>query len=450
MATKRNIGAAQAVAQVDTITIGGTVTASTDTVTVTCDNKAVKLTCGATMDTTAEVAAGLAELLIATQHDEQYFTADMTGTAGGYEYPQFRDLKISVSGSVVTLQSATPGWTFAITVAKTGTFTATHGAEDTVATGPWHFNAAANWAGGVAPATGDTLVFDEQSHSVCFALNNTVADLSIERRNSFLGDIGLPAVNATHGTMTYPEYRQRMLDLPITITTGVQNHIIGERNKPLTAAGHTFLDLGIVDGSLQYVYVYDAADYSQLGEYAVEIAGGNQLFIEAYAGNIGVGLRPDDTATEISAVELFESPYSTSSCSVTLKSQVTFESPSTVLVHGQNTLLDISCTSANAALTLFGGKTVLQSEVGSCAIRGGATVKHLQGDMGATTIWKGGMLDASEGANFTIASLVCYAGYSLRDHARATYTTGIDFVGCTPADGLFDVTASLTWTPTAL
>jgi len=448
MATKRNIGCAQAVEQNDTITITGTVTASTDTVSVTVDNKTCTVTAGATIDTTAEMASAIAEALIATQHDEQYFTADMTINAGGYEYPQFRDMAVSVSGSVVTLVSKTPGVPYVVTVGDTGTGVATL-ASVTTATGPWHFDAAENWEGGVAPATGDVLVYDGQSSSTYYALDNTVADLNLERRNSFQGHIGLNEINATHGTFTYPEYRQTKLDLPITVTSGTQAHVLGEADSPIVAAGHTYIDMGTVSGSTQSVTINDVPATSEVARDAVLIAGGNDLQIIAYSGSVGVGLNVADNATILLSLELLELPGKAKPPKVTLKSQVTFSGASDTVRIDTGTL-SVETGTPGVVYEMYGGTLIQQQSINTINIRPGATVKHIFGNVTTLVIFGGGEFDASTGQAFTITNATFYSGFIYRELGLATYSNGIDFVGCTPADGTFVVAASKTWTPTAI
>ena len=81
MATVTWIGAANDVAQIDTITVADT-WAAADTVTVTINNQDLVLTAGSTMDSTAEIAAGIAEMINSSFHQDDLMVADMTITKG--------------------------------------------------------------------------------------------------------------------------------------------------------------------------------------------------------------------------------------------------------------------------------------------------------------------------------------------------------------------------------
>jgi len=448
MATKRNIGRAQAVEQNDTITITGTVTASTDTVSVTVDHKTCTITAGATIDTTAEMASAIAEALIATQHDEQYFVADMTINAGGYEYPQFRDMAVSVSGSVVTLVSKTPGVPYVVTVSDTGTGVATL-ASVTTATGPWHFDAADNWEGGAAPTTSDILIYDGQSSSTYYALNNSFENIGIRRRNSFKGNIGLDEINATHGTLVYPEYRQTKLNLPITASSGQAIHELGEPDSDIVAAGHTYLDFGTNAGSSITLTVHDVPEKSNSGGDSVLIAGGDPITLVAYSGSVGIALNVAENASVLSSLRMFSLRHKAKPAVVTLKPDASFSSGTdSVDIYAGSLILD--SVTPDVIYEMFGGELVQQSGISTINVRKGAKVKHIAGNIETLVVFGGGEFDASKATAFTITNCTVYAGFTLRDHSAAIYTNGIDFVGCSPADGVFDVEASQTWTPSAI
>ena len=400
------------------------------------------------MSTTAAVAAGLAELLGATQHDEQYFTADMTANAGGFEYPQYRDIIATSSGSVVSLTSKTPGVPFTATVAKTGTLTATHAAEDTAATGPWHFNAAANWEGGVAPGTQDVLIYDERSSSTYYALNNVALNISIERRNSFQGDIGLDSINATHGTLTYPEYRQTKLDLPITTTTGSSIHELGEPDSDIEAAGHTYLDFGTNAGNAILMTIYDVPAKSSVGGDAVLIAGGEPMLLTVYSGSVGVGLSASENPTTLNALRMFELSHKAKKPAVTLRPGASFTSGTDPIDIYAGNLTSNHVTSV--VYEMFGGELIQEGGISTINVRKGAKVRHVSGNITTLVVFGGGEYDAGKATAYTITNTTLYAGFTFRDHSAAAYTNGIDFVGCSPADGVFDVESSLTWTPSAL
>jgi len=188
MATKYWIGRAAAVAQVSTITVGGTI-APGDKFSVTINGKSVTFT--ATTTTIAHVVAGLVDLLNATtapiEHGELTWVASsptIVGTADVAGVPH--TITVSETGAASTLAIAT-------TVA---------------ATGPNFEDNPENWVGGVAPTTDDYLVFDSGSVSVKYGWVKPADSDPFSQRKilpGYTGNIGLPATNE----LGYPEYRQR-------------------------------------------------------------------------------------------------------------------------------------------------------------------------------------------------------------------------------------------------
>ena len=88
------------------------------------------------------------------------------------------------------------------------------------------------------------------------------------------------------------------------------------------------------------------------------------------------------------------------------------------------------------------------------AISGGGAVIRWDSDANITSAYCGGGsqidLDAGHGA-MTITNTYLYSGYKWTDTARrATYTNGLDLVGCSLADGDLDLGPHYTMTPSAI
>ncbi len=150
MATVRWVGGTTAVAQVDTLTVGGTIEADdVFTITVTGENgdtHAVTVTGGSTdADTVATAMAA------AWNADAHYLCAPVTAAASGG------------GTGALTLTADTAGVPFHVSVATTEagggaadaqTFTR---AATTANAGPYDWNTAANWDTGAVPVGGDTV-----------------------------------------------------------------------------------------------------------------------------------------------------------------------------------------------------------------------------------------------------------------------------------------------------
>lgn len=223
MAVKRWIGAAAKIAQIDNITIGGT-WATGDKATITINGSSLTLTVG-TATTTANVASALsASVNAATAYTDLIGTE--TRNVGGQEIREMSELQASVSGSVVllTTQYDYNGWPFTISVSKVSASGTIVRSANQVATGPNFVDNAINWEGSVLPtADGDVIRFDSGSESMLFALDYFVTSTtatSFEFIGDFIGQIGLPPVNASRG---YPEYRPRFLQM---YNTGVNSNYV--------------------------------------------------------------------------------------------------------------------------------------------------------------------------------------------------------------------------------
>lgn len=208
MATLRWLGRAAAVAQVTTLTVGGTVEAG-DKFIVTCNGKSV--TVSATTTSTATTAT-------------EIYTAINALTDS--LYPEFAEFTATnATASVVTLTGDTPGVPFTVTVnttesnggaADTQTFVA---ATTTAATGPNHWDNVNNWDTGAAPTTGDTVYIENSDIDILYGLDqNAVTLAALYVRQSFTGEIGLPEVHSG-GAADYPEYRDTYLKISATILT---------------------------------------------------------------------------------------------------------------------------------------------------------------------------------------------------------------------------------------
>ena len=211
MATRTLTGNAQAIHQRNTITIANT-WATGDTITLSVNSKDLVVTIGALV-TTAQVAVSLKQAFQSQSLTDT--TASCLPLGGGTAIPELAEITASVSGSVVTLLADTAGVPFTITVTEStaGSGTAT-GAVAQAATGPEFFDAVDNYAEGVAPVTGDDMIWNRPV-SLKYALSQsaiTLASLTIGPAVIGSCQLGLLSRNPAG----YEEYRATELAIGVT------------------------------------------------------------------------------------------------------------------------------------------------------------------------------------------------------------------------------------------
>lgn len=186
MANKIWIGAAQAVAQITTITFSAYTSGQTYTLTI--NGKSISYL--AVASTSADVWGGLVNAWNAST------------------IPEHVEAIASVSAGV-RLTSRTAGTPFTATASATGGITSTV-TPTQAATGPNDFMAAGNFTDNAVPVAGDTFTFRDSAVSVLYNIEQTGIDFShLAFEASYTGNVGLPATNSGG----YPEYRPRRLKL---------------------------------------------------------------------------------------------------------------------------------------------------------------------------------------------------------------------------------------------
>lgn len=128
---------------------------------------------------------------------------------------EFTAVTASASTDTVTLTADTSGVPFIATSSVSGS-TGTIGSvtDSTAATGPYHWDNAANWSGGSVPTTGDTVYLDYAAGDVRYGLAQTSVTLAaLHILAAYTDRIGLADVNPAG----YPEYRDRYLAIKATL-----------------------------------------------------------------------------------------------------------------------------------------------------------------------------------------------------------------------------------------
>lgn len=199
MSTKRWLGNANAIADVWTISLSGTVTSQTYTVTINA--KTIQFVSGVS-DTVNTVLTGLQAAW------------SSISPSPPVEFTELTALGLPVGGPFTTLQLTgnTLGKPSTITVSNGGGASTFSIAHTTSATGPNDFTNGANWSGGSAPANSDTLVFDNGSIPCKYNLGSSLTGVTVSIEPAYSGQIGLPFINSDN-TTTYAEYRTTSLTL---------------------------------------------------------------------------------------------------------------------------------------------------------------------------------------------------------------------------------------------
>lgn len=265
---------AQATAQVDTLTIGGTPVAG-NTITATINGKNITYTL-VSGDTTATAAAGLQALLAATATVP----------------PEFNEVTWTVSGSVVTATSALAGRPFTLGGSATGGgATVTH-ALVTANSGPSDVGLGSNWNRGGAsglPQNGDDVVVNDSSVPMLWNLAAlaSIQFKTYQRWQSMTGNIGLPENNPAGYVEYRPTYFQFVgpvaATLPMTLGMGSTG----------SGPGRERYNLGNQQFTLNVLAAGGALD-----DYAVRILGGNaNNVIRVQGTSVGVAMLSGETST---------------------------------------------------------------------------------------------------------------------------------------------------------
>lgn len=189
MAKLKFLGIAQAISQVDAITLGGTWVAG-ETARLTINGKYVEYVV-VTSDTPSLVAAGLQAL------------ADASDAA------EFGEITFTVVGAVITA-TGTAGVPFTMTVAEASSSGTIGTSTTTAATGPYHWSNAANWSTGSVPANSDEVYVETRGAEIRYGFPT---GLTLARFVQSQGIVGLDDINP----LGYPEYRARFLTLSSAI-----------------------------------------------------------------------------------------------------------------------------------------------------------------------------------------------------------------------------------------
>jgi len=408
MATRQWLGDALAVANVQTLTVGGT-WVNGDKITLTINGKDIVITVGNDI-TTTQVALLVAEAWNGTPITDP---AASTGTTGDL-IPEYNEITASASSAVVTLTHDTQGVPFTLAQSEDSTLgTITGPAATTAATGPNHWDEADNWSGSAVPVATDDVIFDSGSVPVKYGLAQsavTLASLTVEM--GYSGFIGLPNLNVDAGSSnSYSEYRATELAISATtITIGG-----GEGN----GSGRIKLNTGTVNTTIN---VFNTGQASETGVPSfIWNSGTATNNVNLLKGNVGVAIFSGDVVT---ITNLRIGFVSSTIGDVTLRagSGLTITNVTmgggTVTLQSATTLVDMT----DGVLTLLSGAhAALNIDGGTCLYRSAGTLT--QGRVGPD-----GTIDCSQDPNArTFTNLELLEQSTFKDPNKSvTFTNAIE------------------------
>lgn len=403
MATNRWTGRSLATAQVDTLTIGGTIEVG-DLFLVTIGGKTFSY--AATSTAAATVASG--------------FATAWNALSSTY-YPEFAEMTAAAtSGGALTLTADTPGKPFTVSVSTTES---NGGASDgqtfsraatTASSGPNHWDTAANWSLGTVPVSTDDVWIENSSVSILYGLAQSAVTLtSLNIAASFTGEIGLK-----ENTGTYIEYRDRFLAISATTVN------IGDGFG--SGSGRIQLDFG---ANAATVNVRNMGTPAENGLEALLIKGSSITAVNADKGSVGIAVFAGESAT----VTTLRSGYRTNPTSdVTIRC-----GPSVTLTTLEQSGGTVELGAGLTTITKTDGTlTVKAGNITTANIDGGAFYYHGVGTITTLNASDGGIVDFSQNMRGrTVTTGNFYSGSSLIDSFRTvTFTNPVRIQRCALAD----------------
>jgi len=430
MATRRWLGGALPVAQVETISVGGT-WATSDTATISINGRDLRLTVGATT-TLAEVCVQLARML------GDASTAMGTGYSASERGPnvaEFREFSVAAGATTVVLTGATKGKPFQIAVAKNSAAGTIGTSTSVEATGPNHWDNPANWSGGAVPADGDDVVFDSGAIDCKYALQqSSTSPASLRITMGYTGQIGLPAINQESASSSYPEYRPRYLALGNAGDGTNLAVTIGEHEGP--GSSRIMLDCGTGQATLM---VHNTGQPPGEAEQAVQWKGthaSNAITISK--GSLAVAWLAGETAL----VQTLNVGYRTN---VLGDARVCCGAGAAISTVNQSGGVLTTCAGITQANVTGGELHHLAGPLGTLNLARGAVRYRSSGTLGSARVSAHGALDFRQDMRpRAVTNCDLFEGAALHDPSgTATFANGIDLNHCTPADVTLDLPAHL-------
>lgn len=408
MATLRWRGDAVAIAQVDTLTVGGTVEVG-DLFNTTINGKT--LSHAATSTSTTTTATG-----IATDWNALSSTTN----------PEHAEATAAGVAATVTITADVKGKPFTLTVATTEagggaadlqTFTR---AATTASVGPNDWSSARNWSTNAVPVAADDVVIELNAVDILYGLNQTGITLtSLVINNNHTAKVGLKEHNGS-----YQEYRTTYL------TIGATTQTIGR--GPGTGSGRLKINN---EGIATTLTVHGTGTAESTGTEAFLWKGTNIAnVVNVYKGSVGVAVLAGETAA-IATLRVGYTSNVLGDSFVRCSSGVTL---TTINQSGGTLEINSACTTINKTagnLTIggSGAVTTLNED-------GGTTTYNSTGTITTLNISDGGIVDFGQNMSAkTVTNCNMYAGSKLLDPFKVvTFTNAIALVRAGLAEVVID------------
>lgn len=394
MVTNVYRGDAQGIAQVQNLSVNGTITAN-DWIQATINRKDIRYTLTGSEANTTVVATNLLSLLNASTIAE------------------FREYTYTNSANIITCTGPSTGKPITMGVSDSGNNASLGSTNVTTPTGPYHWDNAENWSNGTVPITGDAVVIDAGTGTikpaVYYGMNQsgvTLANMTI--RNSL---IGLP-----DDTGTYVEYRDKFLQIQC-----------GNITMESTGSGLIRMDMGNGTSSGAISFLFQGTPASTItGKPAVQIKNTHaNSTMTVLKGSVGLAYNPGEVCNMLTLrVGYIVSP---------IGDVVLYGGPGAVIT----TLLQ-----NGGSLYLNNGVTTLTMEDGVTTFYFGSitTVNGRQGTLNyqsngtITTLLVGSdfIVDFSQDPRAkTVTNTTVYSKSTLKDPLKVvTFTNPITVSGC--------------------
>jgi len=403
------LGTAQAVAQVNRVTPGGTI-ASGSTFTITINGKTVTHT-AAGAESVATVVTGLYNQFIACNEPEfQEITATDTGGSG-----------------YLTLTGKTPGVPFTQTSTAGGSGAPTCvTSTPTVCSGPNFWNVGANWSAGAAPANSDTVTITG-GVPIKYGLNASgVTGLIVTIRDvTRTFQLGLPPQT------TYYEYR----------------------DQSLTTAGGTFNidapDCGLI--RLNFGSTAATVNCHAVGSRAVSNMPALTLVgthpanaFNLFGGDIGIAVRPTETSVVATLRVGTADPNAAGGLFGAGGSGAKIEvGPSVTVTAAVVQSGECQTESPTGTLTVEGGVLTARgsASITTATVRDAGALRHEStGTITTLTVGPGGTIDFGEDFRpRTVTNCTLHKGAAVKDPAGSVTWTNPIAMKCRLADVTLDV-----------
>lgn len=383
MATKVWLGGAVDIAQVDTVTIGGT-WAQGDTVTLTIGSNDLTVTVGSST-ATSSVASILSAAVNASSKTDN-LQGDETRNVGGQQIPEFTEVTGSASGSVVTIEADTRGIPFTLSESVSSSSGTAEATTDTSSTGANHFDNADNWSTGTVPTHSDDIVFQSNEIDCLYGLDQTAtSNVTLQVDASYTGNIGLPEYNDTG----YDEYRES--HLKIQFSNAERSIVIGEG----VGGGSSRIRLRADSSSNPKVLIAltGVAAANSLG--AVDIVGGgSDMEVSIRQGSLSLSANSADS-TAVKKLEVTHTTQVGGDAIVFIGNNASVNELDKS--GGQVTFINTKSSSTVSTLTNRAGLVEFNGagQVTTLKIEGGELRYHSTGTVTNTTLDGSGVIDLS-------------------------------------------------------